>query len=245
MGEPTPLQDLMVNDRYWLARARGMLDQAVRSRDEAASRLVVAVGWLWTVYTGAALVGVAVADRQVAGWRVAVLAAPGVLLVSAYGLGLWALWPVAVAFDPRVIEEIQAAHLHAAEVKQRRVWLAGVTAGVGAVSVVAAVLATATAPATTTDPRMAAVAQLRPDGGAMVLVSGKIPAAAGQAVSVTVTPERGRAVAMVTTADPSGRIQLEAVLAGSMGPEGRARVAWADGKQGWALTVPVTLPSSP
>jgi hypothetical protein len=146
MGEPTPLQDLMVNDRYWLSRARGMVDQAVKARDEAAGRLVTGVGWLWTVYTGAALVGVALADRALEGWRLGLLMVPGVLLVVAYGLAMWALWPVAVAFDPRVIEDIKAAHVHAAEVKRRRVWLAGVTAGIGAVAVLAAILVTATAP---------------------------------------------------------------------------------------------------
>jgi hypothetical protein len=154
MGEPTPLQDLMVNDRYWLGRARGMVDLAVKARDEAAGRLVTGVGWLWTVYTGAALVGVALADRSLAGWRLGLLVMPGVLLVVSYGLAMWALWPVAVAFDPRVVQEIQAAHLHAGEVKRRRVWLAGVTAAVGAVAVVAAILATATAPATSAGGRL-------------------------------------------------------------------------------------------
>ena len=135
----------MVNDRYWLARGRGMIDQAVKARDDAAAHLVTGVGWLWTVYTGAALIGVALADRSLEGWRLGLLALPGVLLVVAYGLAVWALWPVAVVFDPRVVEEIQAAHLHAAEVKRRRVGLAGVTAALGAVALVAAVLATATA----------------------------------------------------------------------------------------------------
>jgi hypothetical protein len=245
MGEPTPLQDLMVNDRYWLARARGMVDQAVKARDEAAGRLVTGVGWLWTVYTGAALVGVALANRSLDGWRVGLLVLPGVLLVVAYGLAVWALWPVAIAFDPRVVEEIQAAHLHAATVKRRRVWLAGVTAGVGAVAVVAAVFATATAPATPAEPRVAAIVQSRPGGGVVVLVGGVVPLAAGQPVTVTVTSERGSSVVMVTTADPTGRVQVQAPLADSVGSGSRVRLAWTDGKQQWTLTLPVTLAPSP
>jgi hypothetical protein len=242
VAEPTPLQDLVVNDRYWPGRARGMVDQA---RDDTAARLVAGVGWLWTVYTGAALVGVALANRPVAGWRVAVLGLPGVVLVAAYGLGVWALWPVAVGFDPRVVQEIQAAHAHAAAVKRRRVRLAGVTAGVGAAGVVAAILATATIPAAPAGPQIAAVAEPRPGGGVVVLVGGVLPGAAGRAVTVTVTPEHGSPVMMLEVADTSGRVEVGVPLAGSVGAGDRVRVAWADGKQAWTLTLPVTPAPSP
>jgi hypothetical protein len=245
MGEPTPLQDLMVNDRYWLGRARGMVDEAVKARDVAAGRLVTGVGWLWAVYTGAALVGVALANRSLDGWRLGLLVVPAVLLVVAYGLAVWALWPVAVAFDPRVVEEIQAAHLHAARVKQRRIWLAGMIAGVGAVAVVAALLTTATAPATSADARVAAVVQSRPGRGLVVLVGGRIPTAAGQPVTVTVIPERGSPISTVTVAGSSGRVEAQARLAGSVGSGGRVRVSWEDGGQDWTVTTPVTSAAAP
>src|SRR6266545_3372917 len=101
MAEPTPLQDLLVNDRYWLGRARGMLDQSIRGRDEAAARLTSGVGWLWTVYTGATLVSVALGKEPLPGWVLGVLVAPALLLVAAYTLATWAALPVVVTATVR------------------------------------------------------------------------------------------------------------------------------------------------
>jgi hypothetical protein len=91
----------------WLGRARSMLDQSIRGRDEAAARLTNGIGWLWTVYTGAALAGVVLLDRPLPGRTVGVLVAPALLLVVAYTLATWAALPVEVGLDPRVVEEIR------------------------------------------------------------------------------------------------------------------------------------------
>jgi hypothetical protein len=67
---------------------------SIRGRDEAASRLATAIGWFWTVYTAAALVGIALADRVLPAWMAVLLALPAVLLVAAYALVIWALNPI-------------------------------------------------------------------------------------------------------------------------------------------------------
>jgi hypothetical protein len=244
MGEPTPLADLVVNDRYWLGRARGMLDQAIRGRDDAAAKLASGVGWLWTVYTGAALVGVALRTQPLPDWVVGVLVAPALVLVAAYGLAVWAMLPIEVAFDPRVIEQIQQAHVRASGVKQRRLWWAGAAAGLGAVAVVAAVVVTATVRPVPAGAALAAVVDRQPGGQVMVLVTARVPP--GAAVTVAVTPTQGGAgpVTRLLVADPTGQVHAE--LPAPPGGRGyRVQAAWADRGQQWTLSTPATDLTSP
>jgi hypothetical protein len=243
VGEPTPLQDLVVNDRYWLGRARGMLDQSIRGRDEAAARLVTGVGWLWTIYTGAALVGVALNDRPLPGWAVGVLVAPALLLVAAYALATWAGLPVEVAFDPRVVEEIRDVHVRASREKQRRLRLAGLAATLGAAAVVAAVIATATVRADPPSPSLAAVVDQQSDGGWVVLVDGRMPA--GTPVTVMVAADQGAAgpVARLVVADESGEVHAT-IPVSAAGPGWRVQAAWSDQEQRWTLTTAAADPAA-
>jgi hypothetical protein len=243
VGEPTPLQDLVVNDRYWLGRARGMLDQSIRGRDEAAARLIGGIGWLWTVYTGAALVGVAVRNHPLPGWAVAVLVAPALLLVAAYVLATWAGLPLEVAFDPRVIEEIKDVHARASREKQRRLRLAAVAAGLGAAAVLAAVVATATVRGEPTSPSLAATVERQPGGQRVVLVAGRVPA--GTAVTLTVTAGQGGAspVARLVVADESGEVHAT-IPVSSAGHGYQVQAAWADGRRRWTLTTPAADPTA-
>jgi hypothetical protein len=236
MGEPTPLQDLLVNDRYWLGRARGMLDQSIRGRDEAAARLASGVGWLWTVYTGAALVGVALRDRPLPGWVVVLLVLPAVLLVAGYGLATWAQLPVDVSFDPRVVEEIRTVHTHATQVKQCRLRLAGVAAGLGALAVVGAVVATAVVHTGGSGPALMAVTQERPAGQVVVLVRGQFPA--GRPVTLTVVAQStGSPVSVLARADAGEQVRETIPVQQASGGY-RVTAAWADHDQQWTITSP-------
>jgi hypothetical protein len=242
VGEPTPLEDLLINDRYWLGRARGMLDQSIRGRDEAAARLASGVGWLWTVYTGAALVGVALGKQPLPSWTVGVLVAPALLLVAAYGLATWAGLPVEVAFDPRVVQEIQAVHLRASREKQRRLRLAGLAAGLGAVTVAAAVVATATVRPGPPRPSLSAVIQRQPDGQRMALVTGRFPT--GAAVTVTVTAEQGGTgpASRLLMADAVGEVYAT-IPVSSSGQGWRVQASWSEHEERWILTVPTPDPT--
>jgi hypothetical protein len=244
MADPTPLEDLLVNDRYWLGRARGMLDQSIRGRDEAAARLSSGVGWLWTVYTGAALVGVVVRNQPLPGWVVGVLVAPALLLVAAYALATWAGLPVEVAFDPRVVEEVRDVHVWASREKQRRLRLAGVAAGLGAMAVLAAVVATATVRTGPAGPSLAATVDRQADGRRVVLVASRVPP--GTPVRVTATAGQGAAgpVARLLIADSAGEIHAT-IPVGSAGRGWRVQAAWSDRQQLWTLTTPAADPTVP
>ncbi len=244
MAEPTPLQDLLVNDRYWLGRARGMLDQSIRGRDEAAARLTSGVGWLWTVYTGATLVSVALGKEPLPGWVLGVLVAPALLLVAAYTLATWAALPVEVAFDPRVVEEVQQVHEQATRVKQRRLRLAGVSAALGALAVVTAVVVTATVRSGPSDPSLTAALHRQPNGRRVVLVEGRFPL--GTAVTLMVTADHGTGgpVAQLVTADKAGLIRASIPVSPD-GQKWRVQAAWSDRQQRWTLTIPAADPAVP
>jgi hypothetical protein len=244
MGEPTPLQDLVVNDRYWLGRARGMLDQSIRGRDEAAGRLTSGVGWLWTVYTGAALVGVALRNQPLPTWAVGVLVAPALLLVAAYGLAVWAGLPLDVAFDPRVVEEIQQVHEQATKEKQHRLRWAGVVAGLGALAVVTAVVVTATVRSNPSGPSLAAALHQQADGRRLVLVEGRFPPVTAVTLTVTAGQGAGGPAAQLATADKMGLIRTSIPVSPD-GQKWRVQANWIDRQQRWTLTTPVADSAQP
>jgi hypothetical protein len=174
-----------------------------------------------------------------------VLAAPALLLVAAYGLAVWAMLPIEVAFDPRVVQQIQQSHVHASGVKQQRLRLAGLAAGLGALAVVAAVVATATVHAGLPGPALAAVVDRQPAGQSVVLVTARVPP--GATVTVTVTPAQPSGVervARLLVADPAGQIHAELpVPPGGRGY--RVQAAWSDHGQQWTLITPATNPTPP
>jgi len=134
----------MVDDQYWLARGRQLVDATIAGRDAAARQLITTISWFWTVYTTAAFVGTAIADRSFDLVVALLLAAPAVLLAAAYFAATWALMPVEVSFDPRVPIEIEEANSVAAAVKRRRLRTAWVLSALAAAAVIIAIVAAAT-----------------------------------------------------------------------------------------------------
>jgi hypothetical protein len=140
-----PPEISMVDDQYWLARGRQLVDATTSGRDAAAKQLIATISWFWTVYTTAAVVGTAIADRSFDTGVALVVAAPAVFLAAAYFAATWALMPVEVSFDPRVPVEIEEATGVAATVKRRRLRTAWALSALAAAAVVVAIVATATA----------------------------------------------------------------------------------------------------
>jgi hypothetical protein len=230
MGDPAPLEDLVVNDRYWLTRAREMVTASIRGRDEAAGRLATAIGWFWTVYTAAALVGVAVADRAFSAWLAAFLALPATLLVFAYAMTVWAMAPIGTTFDPRVPDEIALAHAGASRAKQRRLALATGLTLAAAVAVAAAVTVTAT---TRPEPSPSLHAT-RAAGASEILIRGRFTP--GQAVTLSVAPKAGKA-SPVKLLDVAGRDGVVRVTVPAPPADGyEVAAAWDDAAGRWTLT---------
>jgi hypothetical protein len=223
VAEPTPLEDLVVNDRYWLARAREMITASIRGRDEAAGRLGTAVGWFWTVYTTAALVGVALTNRRLP-------AAVAVLLVAAYALVVWAQTPIGISFDPRVPEQIARAHQAASCAKQRRLIAATACTLAAALAVAGAVTATAlTSPAPA-----AALHAAHTTRGGRHLIAIRAQLAATEPVTLTVTPQGAQPLTLLETSDRDGVLHASVPVPAAASYQVSA--TWTDNDTYWQLT---------
>ena len=117
-GKPAPLGDLVVGDRFWLAYAQEAVRGAVKAPEQRAVQLAGTIAWFWTVYSAAAILGVALGgDRfgAVVSWLIAL---PSVALIFAYWQAVRVGRPLTVTFDPRVPDEISSAFEVAAKAKQ-------------------------------------------------------------------------------------------------------------------------------
>jgi hypothetical protein len=132
-----PGEDL-VDDLFWLRRAGEMVRGASTLRSEAANRLMNALAWLWTVYTGAAVIagsGHGTTSRVDA----LVLALPSLTIVAAYAAAMYAYLPMTLDFDPRSPSAVREAYGRAVERGWRRVRVALAFAGLAALTLGAAI----------------------------------------------------------------------------------------------------------
>lgn len=135
-----PPSDGVVNDRFWLALAGTQIERSLDTKSRTGSMLLSAVSWFWTVYTGSVLLGVAIADTTLSTWQAVVVASPVVILSAAYLIGLWAAQPIMSEFDPRDPAAVQHAFEAGVRTAARRLRLASVGLGAGALAVSAAVV---------------------------------------------------------------------------------------------------------
>src|SRR4051794_17514573 len=84
----------VIDAQFWTNWLADYVSGAVERREAAASRLISALGWFWTVYTASALLGAAVHKAELRGWQVALVVSPIATLSAAYLCALWALNPI-------------------------------------------------------------------------------------------------------------------------------------------------------
>lgn len=230
MPDPADLNDVFVGERFWLARGRDMLLGAANSGELAAQQLMAVIGWFWTAYTAAALVGVALADRTVKAWEAVLLALPGVLLVVAYAVAAWAAMPIIVRFDPRVPFEIEEAHLAGVACSRRRLTASLVATGVAALSVAAAIVGTALARTNLADSLDAVVARSGPTS--TIAVSGD---AASQYVAITVVSlshvRRNRPMPRLRTVVSVSGGRYSTAVRVTNAPTYRVFASWQEGRR--------------
>lgn len=142
-----PLNDYMIDERYWLSLSKVMLDSAITRREEAAAKLVTGVGWFWTVYSTVVLTTLAVTRRTSLVMAVALLV-PAAALVAAYLAGLKVLQPL----DQQIIlnspTEIQKRYDEAVRKKCHDLAVARRLTSLSGVAIVASILVVALSPGT-------------------------------------------------------------------------------------------------
>lgn len=135
--------DELVDDRFWLKRATELVVAASSLRSDAARQLMSSLSWLWTVYTGAAVVRTATAASHFAGGELVVLALPSLLIVVAYAAAMFAYMPVAVEFEPLDPADIRAAYVQGVRTGRQRMRWALVLTGIAALAIGAAIAVSA------------------------------------------------------------------------------------------------------
>ncbi len=141
-GEDTPE---LVDDYYWLRRAGELITANSNLRSDAAKQLMVALSWLWSVYTGAAILGAHLKHLETGSAVAILIAAPSLVIVVAYAAAVYAYMPLVVEFDPRDPAEVRTAYTDGVERGWRRLRFALALAAVAGVSIAAAIVATVSA----------------------------------------------------------------------------------------------------
>jgi hypothetical protein len=84
----------VIDAQFWTNWLADYVASAVERREAAASRLITALSWFWTVYTAVALVGTALYEANLDAWAVPLVLSPIATLCAAYLCALWALNPI-------------------------------------------------------------------------------------------------------------------------------------------------------
>lgn len=184
IAPPRPL----IDDAFWFELSKELVQGADKARNEAASKLQTTVGWFWTVYTAAAVAGVALTDKDLPGWSIALIVLPVPALLCGYWLAGWTQVPVDIKFDPRMPDVIMEAHQHAGKVKRHRLIAATIVSGVAAALVAVAVVAAALAEPASSDNGFSASFD-RDALKTQIALGGSFPP--GGKVVITVTPAGG------------------------------------------------------
>jgi hypothetical protein len=135
----------LIDDLYWLRRGRDAITAVPAQITAAAQSLMTAITWFWTAYTAGALVGVAIAERDLSVGLAVLLAAPAVLLVLAYLAATMCLMPDVRELVPNVPELVRERIELGVRTKRRQLALAASLTVVAALSVSAAIVAVAVA----------------------------------------------------------------------------------------------------
>ncbi len=228
MTDPKPLADITVGDRFWLAYAQELVRGAVSAPERRAEQLSAAIAWLWTIYSSAALVVLAVGGARLPILASLLIALPSVLLIVAYWLASRVRRAIAVEFDPRVPAQVEFAHAQAAQVKARSLRFAEAAAAIAACSVVLSLL---TALLGKGGPEAELAVRADPADPRQLLVLGSMPKHAAVQLSVRDTAASaaaGGTVSSLERADDQGLLRARLRAAGD-GPQ-RVTATWTDGQ---------------
>lgn len=166
-----------IDDSYWFAFSKNVVDTSVSRRDEAAATLQKVALWLWGVYTASATVGFALSEKDLTIGYATLIAAASVLLILLYWAAAWVQLPPLLRFDPRSPDDIRAAHNRMTLIRSRKLALAAALSLLAAASVSVALIAASVVPphgeATLATPILSSE-----DGESRVVFSAFVPDAA-------------------------------------------------------------------
>jgi hypothetical protein len=137
VSAPADHTDIVVNDRFWLRRARAAIETAHAPQVAAAERLQTAVAWFWSIGTAAVLALV------LAGWlgrtTSLCLIVPALILIAAYWSANHATMPIPLRGDPRSPAMVEREALAAFALRQSRLDRAHLLVAAAALALLAAI----------------------------------------------------------------------------------------------------------
>ncbi len=147
MPDPGTVRPVL-DDAYWFAYSKDIVEKAVASRNEQAARFQTFIVWLWGIYTASAAVSLTLGKENLPLYAKVFIALPSLILILAYWSAVQAQTPPYVRFDPRSPTEIMAAYDEQVRQKENLLWWARAWSFVAAFLIGAAlVLASLTKPA--------------------------------------------------------------------------------------------------
>jgi hypothetical protein len=108
-----------LDDAYWFAYSKELVDKAITSRNEQAARLQNLVVWLWGIYTASAAVGLTLGKAHFGPLTTAFIALPSLLLIVAYVFAVGAQTPIDVEFDVQSATKIKNAYTESVNRKKK------------------------------------------------------------------------------------------------------------------------------
>jgi hypothetical protein len=216
---PPPPTVPQINDAYWFGYSKTLVDGALKSRDDAADKLQSYVGWLWTIYTAGAIVGINLGKLSLDLWPALLIASPVVALVAVYWMTIWVRTPALTKFDPRMPQDIERAYNHNLKKKQRRLVLTLIAAALSAVQVAAVLVYASTVSTPPTAPSLQTVIHVQ-EGQKVLFVTGTV----GDAKSVTLTlyeysnKARGRPIWSAAVASDKGAFSSAPIILNASTP---------------------------
>jgi len=109
-----------IDDAYWFAYSKTIVEKSIASRNDQSAKLQNMIGWLWTIYTASAVVGLNLGKANYSFGVTLAIAFPSVILIFAYWSAVNAQSPVDLEFDPRSPTEIREAYIYAVGQKRRQ-----------------------------------------------------------------------------------------------------------------------------
>ncbi len=122
MADPEPVHP--IDDAYWFAYSKELVERAITSRNEQAARLQNMVVWFWGIYTASAAVGLTLGKANFGVIKTVVIALPSLLLIVAYGFAVRAQTPIDVQFESQSATKITDAYRESVKRKKALLGLA-------------------------------------------------------------------------------------------------------------------------
>jgi hypothetical protein len=123
MADSEPVRPAL-DDAYWFAQSKQMVERAISSRNEQAGKFATWLGWLWTIYTAGTTVGLTLGKTKYSFGATLLIASPSLILIIAYWQAVQAQTPTHTDFDLRSPTEIQEAYNRSVKQKEELLKLA-------------------------------------------------------------------------------------------------------------------------